>query len=107
MASAASRGRLPLWSSLVGVVAIVAAYEESYTNSPSDFLADSPAAATTVLLAAAMGYLAIAILGESLSASTEHRTTERPAPQYAETTRHDSTEQGDANLDRILAGENT
>ena len=108
MASAASRGRLPLWSSLVGVVAIVAAYEESYTNSPSDFLADSPAAATTVLLAAAMGYLAIAILGESLSASTEHRAhTERPAPQYAETTRHDSTEQGDANLDRILAGENT
>ena len=111
VASAASRGRLPLWSSLVGVVAIVAAYEESYTNSPSDFLADSPAAATTVLLAAAMGYLAIAILGESLSAARarqhRHSSTERPAPQYAETTRHDSTEQGDANLDRILAGENT
>ncbi len=117
VASAASRGRLPLWSSLVGVVAIVAAYEESYTNSPSDFLADSPAAATTVLLAAAMGYLAIAILGESLSAtaehnstehsSTEHSSIERPAPQYAETTRHSTTEQGDANLDRILAGENT
>ena len=98
VASAASRGRLPLWSSLVGVVAIVAAYEESYTNSPSDFLA--------------MGYLAIAILGESLSATTEHSSTEpssieRPAPQYAETTRHGTTEQGDANLDRILAGENT
>src|SRR6478736_4821429 len=29
VASTASRGRLPLWSSLVGVVAIVAAYEES------------------------------------------------------------------------------
>ena len=60
-----------------------------------------------MLLAAAMGYLAIAILGESLSASTEHRATERPAPQYAGTTRHDSTEQADANLDRILAGETT
>jgi hypothetical protein len=112
VASAASRGRLPLWSSLVGVVAIVAAYEESYTNSPSDFLADSPAAATTVLLAAAMGYLAIAILGESLSATTEHHSTERssierPAPQYAGATRHDSAEHDDANLDRILAGENS
>ena len=71
-----------------------------------------PAAATTVLLAAAVGYLAIAILGESLSAATDHNSTEhssiaRPAPQYAETTRHGTTEQGDANLDRILAGENT
>ena len=70
-----------------------------------------------MLLAAAVGYLAIAILGESLSATTEHNSTEhsstehssieRPAPQYAETTRHSITERGDANHDRILAGENT
>ena len=107
MASAASRGACRCGAAWSASSPSSRAYEASYTNSPSEFLADSPAAATTVLLAAAMGYLAIAILRESLSATTEHSSIERPAPQYAGTTRHDSTEQDDANLDRILAGENT
>lgn len=59
---AASRGQLALWSGLIGAAAIVGAYEETYTNAPSQFVADSPAAATTVLLAAGLGYLATALL---------------------------------------------
>src|SRR3954471_14678521 len=47
---AVTDGRVPLWSGLVGAAAIVGAYESIYTDAPSQFLSDSPAAATTVLL---------------------------------------------------------
>ncbi|MEW1953716.1 hypothetical protein [Terrabacter sp. NPDC080008] len=53
-----SGGRLPLWSGLVGAASIVGSYESVYTNAPSQFLSDSPAAATTVLLAVGLGFLA-------------------------------------------------
>lgn len=56
--TAASGGRLPLWAGLVGAASIVGSYESVYTNAPSQFLSDSPAAATTVLLAVGLGYLA-------------------------------------------------
>jgi hypothetical protein len=69
--------RLPLWSMLVGVAAIVGAYEETYTNAPSQFLSESPTAATTVLLAVSLGYLATAVLGPHVQAS---RT--RPDPTH-------------------------
>lgn len=60
--AAASRSRLPLWSGLVGAASIVGAYESVYTNAPSQFLTESPAAATTVLLAVSLGYLATNLL---------------------------------------------
>lgn len=66
----ATSGRVPLWSSLIGAAAIVGAYEEIYTNAPSQFVAQSPAAATTVLLASALGYLATSLLGERHVAAT-------------------------------------
>ena len=69
--------RLPLWAMLVGVAAIVGAYEETYTNAPSQFLSESPTAATTVLLAVSLGYLATAVLGPQVQAS---RT--RPDPTH-------------------------
>ena len=62
IACAISAGNLPLWSGLVGAAAIVGAYEETYTNAPSQFLAESPAAGTTVLFAVALGYLAASLL---------------------------------------------
>lgn len=57
-----SAGRLPLWSSLLGAAAIVGAYEEIYTNAPSQFVAESPGAATAVLLAAALGFLVMTLV---------------------------------------------
>jgi hypothetical protein len=57
-----SAGRLPLWSGLVGAAAIAGAYELVYTAAPSQFISESPAAATTVLFAAALGYLATTLL---------------------------------------------
>lgn len=66
--SLASASRLPLWSLLVGAAALVGAYEQTYTASPSLFASDSPTAATTVLLAAAMGVLGTMLLGEEIVA---------------------------------------
>lgn len=74
--AAATGGRIPLWSSLVGAAAMVGAYEETYTATPSAFLADSMTAATTVLLAVAMGVLGSALLGEDIA---EHREAEHDA----------------------------
>lgn len=57
----ASRHRVPVWSTLVGVAALAGAYEETFTAAPPQFLDQSVSAATTVLLAAAVGYLVSAI----------------------------------------------
>ncbi|GAB3445721.1 hypothetical protein GCM10027517_27050 [Phycicoccus ginsengisoli] len=62
VACAVSAGNLPLWSGLLGAAAIVGAYEETYTNAPSQFLQESPAAGTTVLFAVALGFLAASLI---------------------------------------------
>jgi hypothetical protein len=59
---AVSAERLPLWSGLLGAAAIVAAYEETYTNAPSQFVSESPTAGTTMLFAVALGFLAASLL---------------------------------------------
>jgi hypothetical protein len=61
---ALSAGRIPVWSALLGAAALAGAYEEIYTSAPSQFLKESPTAATTVLFAAALGYLATTLVGE-------------------------------------------
>lgn len=76
----ATGSRIPLWSALVGSAAMVGAYEQTYAASPSLFVTDSPTAATTVLLAVAMGVLGSVLLGEEVVESREaeiesrHRT---------------------------------
>lgn len=67
----ASGTRIPLWSMLVGTAAMVGAYEQTYAASPSLFTSDSPTAATTVLLAVAMGVLGSSLLGEDVVATRE------------------------------------
>lgn len=65
----ATGSRIPLWSTLVGAAALVGAYEQTYADSPSLFLSDSPTAATTVLLACAMGVVGSVLLGEDIAGS--------------------------------------
>jgi len=77
VACSVSAGRLPLWSGLLGAAAIVGAYEETYTNAPSQFLKEAPTAATTVLFAVALGYLATSLVAEGLRASAPAATTAR------------------------------
>jgi hypothetical protein len=96
--------RLPLWSMLVGVAAIVGAYEETYTNAPSQFLSESPTAATTVLLAVSLGYLATSVLGPQVQAS-RHRpdpAAHRGAPGDPATDPSDDRSNG---VDSLLVDE--
>lgn len=50
-------GRVPLWSGLIGAAAMLGAYETTFAATPTSFVTDSMTAATTVLLAAALGLL--------------------------------------------------
>lgn len=76
----ASGSRIPLWATLVGSAALVGAYEQTYAATPSLFVSESPTAATTVLLACAMGVLGSVLLGEEVVESrhaeedSRHRT---------------------------------
>ncbi|GAA4355406.1 hypothetical protein [Angustibacter luteus] len=87
--SVLSGTRLPLWAMLVGVAAIVGAYETTYTDSPSQFLSESPQAATQVLLAAALGYLATAFLGPAVEANREHESASHRDTPSTTTTNDD------------------
>jgi hypothetical protein len=68
----ATGSRIPLWATLVGSAAMVGAYEQTYAASPSLFVSDSPTAATTVLLAVAMGVLGSVLLGEDVAEAREN-----------------------------------
>lgn len=58
---AATLGWLPLWTGLLGVAAIAGAYEYAFGIDPTAFTSQSVTAATTVLLAAAVGFLVGAV----------------------------------------------
>jgi hypothetical protein len=57
-----SRHRMPTWPMLVGVAALVGAYEEAYTAAPSQVVDTSTSSATAVLLAAAIGFMATSLV---------------------------------------------
>ncbi|MDO9379380.1 MAG: hypothetical protein Q7T56_11075 [Nocardioidaceae bacterium] len=75
LVAVATVSRLPLWSTLVGAAALVGAYESAYVASPPDFVAQSSAAATTVLLAAALGTLGASLLGPDIAKQREAEQT--------------------------------
>lgn len=99
--AAASRGRLPLWSGLVGAAAIVGAYESVYTSAPSQFISESPAAATTVLLAVGLGFLATTVIAPQADSLAV-----KPPRRLAQTTSVQSSADGSgtSNLDDIMTG---
>ena len=94
---AVSADRMPLWSGLLGAAAIAGAYEAIYTNAPSQFLQESPTAATTVLLAAALGYLATTLTGE-----WQEREAAASDVRVREARHEDGPTDG---FDHLLAGE--
>lgn len=81
--SQATASRLPLWSLLVGAAAMVGAYEQTYADSPSLFVTDSPTAATTVLLAVAMGVLGSMLLSDEVAARRDAERDARHAEEVS------------------------
>lgn len=100
--AALSGGRLPLWSGLVGAASIVGSYESVYTNAPSQFLSDSPAAATTVLLAVGLGYLATNIIAPQAASSPRRSRGLHPRDEHDELSTNSSTTT--TTLDDLVTG---
>ena len=59
---AATVGRLPLWSTLLGAAALAGGYEYTYAGAPPEVAATSVSAATSLLVCIAVGYLVAAIV---------------------------------------------
>ncbi|GAA1989428.1 hypothetical protein GCM10009817_34170 [Terrabacter lapilli] len=99
--AALSGGRLPLWSGLVGAASIVGSYESVYTSAPSQFLSDSPAAATTVLLAVGLGYLAASLVAPQGDPAAAGSRRPRRAAVGEEPTKRSTMP---TNLDDLVTG---
>lgn len=59
--AAASRDRLPLWAALAGSALYAGLYEPVFADSPTTFLADSPLAFATLVVATGIGAVAAAL----------------------------------------------
>lgn len=72
-----SLDRVPLWATLVGAAALAGAYEYTYAAAPPEVASTSLSAATALLLASAIGFLAaaLAIPGEARPRPGLRRTT--------------------------------
>ncbi len=79
---AATLGWMPLWAGLLGIAAIAGAYEYAFGIDPTAFGSQSVTAATTVLLAASVGFLVggigAAFVGDESEATRAARPPRRP-----------------------------
>ena len=82
----ASADRLPLWTGLLGAAALAGAYELVYAGDPTAFASSSTAAVTSVLLAAALGFVVGTAVPLLLGGGTEPaRHTGAGVPPQRET----------------------
>jgi hypothetical protein len=91
---AATLGWLPLWSGLLGVAAIAGAYEYAFALDPTAFTSESVTAATTVLLAAAVGFL-VGAVGAAFTAGEDEGAEPRRSLRESLGGRRTPTESGD------------
>ncbi len=59
--AAATGARVPLWSALLGAAALAGAFEYSYSAAPPEVTSTSLSAVTSLLMTAAIGFLAAAL----------------------------------------------
>ena len=86
---AVSRGRIPLWSTLLGTAALSGAYEFTYAAAPPEVLSTSMSTATTLLFDVAVGFLAAALVAPAEASGSDRPVTPEPrdeAPAPAEQT---------------------
>ena len=85
--TAVSLNRIPLWSTLLGVAALVGAYEYTYSAAPPEVASTSVSAVTALLFTAAVGFLATALVAPGAEGPV-HRSGRRPAPRDDEETQN-------------------
>lgn len=71
--SLVSFGRVPMWSSLLGVGALVGAYEAAYTAAPPEVVSTSFSTVTALLFTIAVGFLAVSLVAPDGEAYVEPR----------------------------------
>ena len=80
----ATNGRAPLWAGLVGIGAMLGAYETTFTTDPTGFVSDSATAATTLLVCAGLGLLVTTSLDLVGSAPSADAAGSRTTSAYGE-----------------------
>lgn len=78
-----SKGRVPLWSTLLGAAALAGTYETTYLEAPSQVLRTSLSSSTSVLLAVGMGFFAAALVAPGsrrIDEAREETVPSGPAP---------------------------
>lgn len=103
--AAASAGRIPLWSGLIGVAALAGAYEEAYTSAPSQFVVDSMGAATAILLAVAVGYLAASMASLLRGAPPASRRGVHKAPRDPDSRATSADRASDEGVESLMTGD--
>lgn len=91
---AATLGWMPLWSGLLGIAAIAGAYEYAFGIDPTAFTSQAFTAATTVLLAAAVGFL-VGAVGAAFAGDEDDVPAERRSLRDSLRGRGTTTESGD------------
>jgi hypothetical protein len=76
-----SMRRIWLWSVLLGAAAFTGAYEFTYNAAPPEVLTTSVTVATSLLLSAGLGWLAVSWLAPEAPATRTNGVTARPAAQ--------------------------
>ena len=87
-----SRGRLPLWGTLLGTAALTGAYEFTFAAAPPELPSTSMSTASTLLLNVAVGFLAASVIAPA----GERRARRTPAAADQPAT---------AQLDDLMTGE--
>jgi hypothetical protein len=77
--AALSRGGLPAWAGLIGLTTFYGAYEAVFAASPTDFIEQSIASMTSVLLLASVGALVGYALAPGVAPDTEMAVDALPA----------------------------
>ena len=79
VAAALSRGRIPLWATLLGAATLSGSYEDKFIAAPSQVLSTSTASSTSVLLAVALGFFAASLVAPGTRGEQEDAVPPRPA----------------------------
>jgi hypothetical protein len=95
-------GRMPLWSVLLGAGTFAGAYEFTYAAAPPELASTLPSTATTVLLMAAIGFLAVSWFGPEHEHSEERQLAERRAAGGNVPTQNSSTQDDTVGLDTMM-----
>jgi hypothetical protein len=80
LGAAFSRGRIPLWATLLGAATLAGSYEDKFIAAPSQVLSTSTASSTSVLCAVALGFFAAALVAPGARGDDPQREAVPPPP---------------------------